>query len=69
MNKTGVEVGQPHFAVQRERRAQLFERFINLATFVVCLAQQDVQFRSVCTNRNHLFDDAVCIVELSVLQQ
>ena len=48
MNQTGVEMRQPHFIVERKRSAQLFERFINFATFVVRLAKQDVQLAGYC---------------------
>ena len=69
MNQAGVEVGQPHFVVERERSLQLLERFVDFTTFVMRLAKQNMQLRAVLTDRNHLFDDAICSFEFSVLQQ
>src|SRR5215212_4094264 len=42
MNQARVKMGQSNFVVQRERRLQLFERFHNVATFVMRLAKQNV---------------------------
>src|SRR5687768_16450153 len=68
MNQTGVEVSEPHFLIQRERRSQLLERLGNITAFVMSLAKQDMQLRAVCADRNHLLDHAVCCIELSIFE-
>src|ERR1051326_4105128 len=69
MNQTCVEMGQPYVLIERERGAQLFERFVDFTTLVMRLAEQDVKLRSVFTDGHHLFDDAICLIELAVLYQ
>src|ERR1043166_634990 len=69
LNQTGVEVGQPHFLIERQRTAQLFERFVDFTAFVVRLAEKDVKLRRVFTDGHHLFDHAIRFVEFAVLHQ